>query len=422
MKKKTAFLIIVLILLVIVGVFAWLMYTSPESIPFLELNTGEGGNRGFFPFFGGGTDTATTSDTTNEPRGITPPTDADTSPLPLLRDVSQVPVSGAAVFDDPENEFSRIRFVERATGNIFEATTNSRNRERITNTTIPGTERAIFADDGNALILQYQNSATDIIETFFGSTTPAEASLNQSEKVLRGAFLPDNIIVITPGETTKDIFYLLKEDDGGTRGFISNMEGTKGKHVFTSGVSEWQALWPKEDSVVLTTNASGNDFGYSYLLNTKSGMMSPLITRKQGLTVLPNHDLTKVLYGQFSTRDGITLTIFDTKDRNETSLSLKTFPEKCVWSKTNKNLLYCGGPQTIPAGLYPDVWYQGMASLSDSLWSIDVESGDTELVADFEKISGERLDMTDLFMSSDEKYLFFTNKSNLHLWGFMVNI
>lgn len=419
MSKRTGFLIVALVILLIIGVLVFLFLFAPESLPFGSGSSG-GGTRpgGFFPFGGGEDNTVRGGEggTTTSPLPI-----VGGGPLPILRDISSFPVSGATIIDDLENEISRIRYVEREKGHVYETTTTSANKKRVSNVTVPKTQRVLWADDGNSLVFQYQNDTDqgDTVVSYYGLLS--ETQQQGVEPALGGIFLPIDIVAMAPSPEKTDIFYIAKNLDG-VVGIRANIDDTDQNVLFESPLTEWRAQWPKEDSVVLSTKASGVVTGYSYILGTKTKKLSSLLGGKPGLVVLPNHDLTKILYSTYEKERGLSLKVRDRAGGSENAIFLTTVAEKCVWGKADPVKIYCGVPNAMFPGIYPDDWYQGVVSFSDSVWSIDSETGAADLIADLEKISDKQLDMTNLFLSAQDEYLFFTDKNELHLWSIKIGV
>ncbi len=90
-----------------------------------------------------------------------------------------------------------------------------------------------------------------------------------------------------------------------------------------------------------------------------------------------------------------------TMGENRKSLSLNTWVEKCTWSSSST--VYCAVPQGLPpnAGLQP----KAFGTFPDALYKVDVDSGQSTLIA---LPDGEK-SMTNLFVTSDESKLYFTN-------------
>jgi rubrerythrin len=107
---------------------------------------------------------------------------------------------------------------------------------------------------------------------------------------------------------------------------------------------------------------------------------------------------------------------FDSKNKIVTDFSLKTLPEKCVWSQKSKNIVYCAVPQNLPQADYPDAWYQGAVSFQDQIWRLDAATGDVKLMSTLFE-ANDFIDATNPILDPTETYLLFTNKNDFQLWG-----
>ena len=68
----------------------------------------------------------------------------------------------------------------------------------------------------------------------------------------------------------------------------------------------------------------------------------------------------------------------------------------------------------MPEALYPDDWYKGLVSFSDVLVKINAENlSASSFVLD---PAGAGPDAVNLFLSEDEKTLFFMNRRDNSLW------
>lgn len=92
------------------------------------------------------------------------------------------------------------------------------------------------------------------------------------------------------------------------------------------------------------------------------------------------------------------------------SLGIPTFVSKCVWSKNNK-VVYYALPNGIPAGaVLPNDWQDGKFNSVDTFWKIDIASGETSRIIEPKDMEDAKIDAVNLFLNTDESYLYFTNK------------
>jgi hypothetical protein len=421
--KKVLTIIIILIIIAAFGFGMFWFFNKQQGGAGSNFNISE-----YFPFGqgseptpssnGNGEETGNTSENSsgNENSSSTP-----TTFLPQLWKISENPQSGAVVFVNNNDTF--VRYLDKATGNVFEGNLSGTQKKRVTNTTIPKVYETVWASDGNSLVLRYAADNTDTIKSLYAklaaakSTTTSESEEDLQE--LQGTFLPSNIsqLATEPGETGKErAFYLLPDNDMGSAGFIANLDGAKSTKIFDSALHEWLVSWPKKEIITYTTKSAAEIPGYLYFLNSQNGSFKKVLGDVRGLTTLTKPDGLQVLYSE-SGENIFSLGTYTLKTAMRKILSQKTLPEKCVWSKKEVSTLYCGIPKSIPANKYPDVWYQGLVSFSDAIWKVNASTSQAELLIDPKEKTGVEIDATNLILDKSEKYLLFTNKKDSQLWG-----
>ncbi len=453
MSRTTFIILILVVILLIVGGFGYYFYFAKQKA--IETGTEAPTLSSFFPFFGK-TNTpppgTTPVDTTVPPPvGIQNP---DTLIRPRLEQVSTRMIAGATSLlaqrimneelgimnentststttittnsTPTPSEFESIpaaRYVERGTGHIYDTYLDTLAESRVSNTTIPRIEQALFGNGGESVILRYLQDDNQTIETFTGTLSGAITSADSQGvttlKSLLGTFLPQNISDITISPDGKRIFYVSPGADG-VIGTSANIDGTGKKQVFLSPFSEWLLAWPKQSMFTATTKASGIANGYLYSVDPVSGAFAKILGNVAGLTTNISPDGGTVLYAG-SKQNGMSLALYDIASRTSVSLGLNTLPEKCVWNTAN-TVLYCGVPQTIPAGLYPDIWYQGLISFTDSLWKIDVATRATSVLINPFQALGNDIDLTAPYLDTTGRYLLFTNKKDSTLWRYDLGL
>ena len=230
----------------------------------------------------------------------------------------------------------------------------------------------------------------------------ALTSLLLDDGISRGVASPDG---------TK--YFVLEPNSNGVVGIVINSDGSGAKQVFSSALSEWMPQWVNANTIAMTTLASGQAVGYLYFLDLSTGNFTKILGPVQGLTTLTSPDLKKVLFSQTASTGFITR-IFDTTTGAVGIPGITTLPEKCTWQ--NNTILDCGVPDTVPSGLYPDDWYQGIATFGDTLWTIDTKNNTINIIVS----PSETFDITHLAASPDSNYLYFINKNDGTLWSYRI--
>ena len=293
-----------------------------------------------------------------------------------------------------------LRFVEKATGHIYQMTISNRMQGKISNSTIPGVYETIFNNNADSIIYRYPSSDNKSITSFLSFIGGKSSS-----------FLAPDIIAVSLSPD-KNNFFTLTKNKSGVIGVTSSFDQTKSSKIFSSSFSEWLPQWVTEKSIYLTTKPSYLVEGSIFSLDIKNGTLYKIFGGVNGLTTLANNTGEGILFGA-SLNIGPKLNIFNTKDH--TSFDLKTYglPEKCVWSNDNINV-YCAAPNKITGTQYPDFWYQGLVSFDDMFVKINTLTFEKSTLAN--SINETPVDAVNMFLDKQENSLFFINKKDGTLW------
>ena len=311
-----------------------------------------------------------------------------------------------------------VRYVERSNGNIYDAFADTLDARRISNTTIPRIEEALFVDSGTQVLLRYLRDDNRTIETFLGKL-PEQQLFGDSLPELTGSFLSQNIYDVVVSPDTKQLFFTTPFTND-VFGFIQDVITNRRIQVFSSPLRGWLPSWNR-DGIFVTTKATGFGTSTLFKLDTTKDTKTPekVIGNVYGMATLLSPDGQKVLYSRTNS-EGVGLILYDRKTKKYTDLKLKTLVEKCVWNNSS-TLIYCGVPESWDSGTYPDIWYQGATTFRDSLWRIDPSGlfGNTE-IENISQTAGEDIDLIKPALDKEEKYLYFINKKTLSFWQFNI--
>jgi len=340
----------------------------------------------------------------------------------VLSQIYSNPTSGA-IFTKNKSNQNVLMFVDRAVGHIYEYILENETGEtnRLTNTTVPKIQEAIWSNNGINLILRYLNDDTDIITSFTAKISTGQKVVGVPGEIT-GSFLTSNIKQLVTNPAGDKIFNIVdKSDKSGTNGFTTNIDGSNKKTVFDSQISHWNISWPKENTVTLTTKPSYRDYGLLYFFNPQTSSFNRILGNITGLSTITNKDASLVAYS-YSTNNSFALGVYNVLNKIDENIQLNTLADKCVWGNNDSKILYCAVPQSIINDNYPDAWYQGLQSFTDSIWVVNTETGDYgELYVIGENENAE-IDAYDLKISLDDKYLSFSNKKDLSLWLLKIEI
>lgn len=311
----------------------------------------------------------------------------ENKPIPRLRKLSSEPVAGAVIFSTgitKTNATSTVRFVEKGTGNVYEAKSDSLVIQRLTNTTIPKIVRAFWPPNGSGFLAQTLIAENEVVETSFvklnknKASTTAESLTPFSTTISK---LPTGIkeIAIKP-DGSKIFYYTINSSY--SNWFISNPDGTSSSLVMTHPLTEWLPKWISANTIMMQNKASSEAVVYNYFFDVSSKVLKKAGINNAGISSQTN-----------------------------------TLEEKCVRATKEKSTtLYCATPYQFPNGNYPDIWYKGLVSTEDFIQKIDLGNDIFYNTADLSSLSNQKIDVVDMSLSPDESHLIFRNKIDGYLW------
>ena len=408
MSKKIIIIISIVLIILLLGLVAFYFIVPKNN------NENPGGGlsifRNFFPFGG---ESATSTDE-EEGSGFEEQPPLQPNYTQKLRQLSFVPVAGAGVLDVKAGTV--VRFIEKATGHIYEVELFSPKQGRISNTTIPVVYDAVWGNKNNSLITRYLKADDMTVDTYsltvkeVGTTMDSTTS-PQADNTISGIIFPENISDVSVFDT--NVFYLMQGDNF-SNGYVSNFSGGNKKLIFNSPIKEVNYQFVNTKTVALTTKPHQNFPGFLYFVDTGTGQVKKILGDVLGLSTLVNTLATKVLY---LNQGNNKMSVFDVKNKINTEVVPATFPEKCAWSKKDVDFIYCGVPkQAIGSSSLTD-WYMGFVSFSDDIWIYAIENNVSGIVTNLTSDSGKVIDVYKPIISENGQYLIFINKIDNTLWS-----
>jgi hypothetical protein len=267
-----------------------------------------------------------------------------------------------------------VRYVARATGNIYQTILDKIEERKYSTTTIPKIYEAYFGNKDKSVFMRYLNGDGRTIETFLGIVPKEVLGGDTSNNEITGAFLPDDITDMSISPDNTKMFYLLNVGDN-VVGTVLNLADNKKTQVFSSPFTEWLSFWPNVNTITLTTKPSFNVPGHLYSINPNTKTFNRVLSDIVGLTTLTSPNGKLILYGDSS----LALYTYNISTKTSTLLGVRTLPEKCVWGSTSETI-YCAVPRFIETYQLPDAWYQGEISFSDQIWKISIVDGKTTML------------------------------------------
>ena len=430
MSKKTFTLIIVIVLAAIGAAYYWFFVRNASP----SIDTSSGTSQGGSSIFG---NNGSLGNQGGKPASSTKPVSTEDQPgmpVPVLRELSKTPVGGMAASTTASSTI--IRWIDRGVGRVYQAYSDNTVIDELSNTTIPRVYSTYWNHNTTSFILQSVAEDSDKVTSFYATLFPVtQLSATSSGAAstpfeLRGSSLPSATLAVAISPKGDRVFTLENNAlnnpqktnviDMTSTGYISQFNGTKKSQVLSTPLSRLNIEWPEENTLAITTKGSAGSAGFLYFVNPKDGLFNKILGNIGGLSTLTSKDASRVLYTA-STDTGIKSSLYNVKTGSSQDMIFNTMPEKCVWSTLQKNILYCAVPSTIPSATYPDDWYKGSVSFSDSIWEVDTTTGDAHQIVNLLKVAGTTIDATNLVLDPQENYLYFINNKNLTLWSLELN-
>ncbi len=447
MSRKTLIIIISALFILLLGIGVYLYFKRPATFLGIGIFPGEGPSGEVVDIVGGGEET-----------NIIVPITGEVAPPARLYELHKSPVAGVAFFEmgipviTPATKKTvkkapliphtvSARYIERGLGHIFETSLEALRAQlssqsspsaetRISNETHSRLIEALWGNNGGSVVIRsLDTSPEDIIKTRiinlsapFLSFKQGTSTENTSESTFLSAeevFLLDNIPFMAMAEDGKDSLFYLENGESYSAGAITNFKNAGATRIFTSSFTEWLPQFPNQNLITLSTRPSGEIPGYLFFLNPKTKTLTKILDGISGLTTKTSPDGKYVLYST-SKNNSFDLSVYNIAKNETLPLLVKTLPEKCVWSKKETSVVYCAVPQIFTPTLYPDRWYQGLVSFSDSVWKIDTTSARAEIIFSPEELDAPSLDIINPTLPSDDSYLLFMNKVTGTPWVYFL--
>lgn len=445
MSRKILFIIFAFILLL--GIGAYLYFKRPATFLGIGIFPGESPAGVITAPKGRGEET-----------NVTIPLPGEKTPPARLYELHKNPVAGVAFFENgiplisPATKKTikkapviphtiSTRYIERGLGHIFETSLEALRAElllpnpkvvetRISNETHSRLTEALWGlNGGSVAIRSLETNPDDTIKTRIINLSAPLSSFKQStstEMVSEPAFLsteevflPDNIPFMAIAEDGNNSLFYLENGGSSSVGTIANSKNAGVTRIFTSSFTEWLPQFPNQNLITLSTRPSGGVPGYLFFLNPKTKTLTKILDGINGLTTKTSPDGKFVLYSSTKNKS-FDLFVYNVEKKETFSLLTKTLPEKCVWSKKETSVIYCAVPQEIVPTLYPDRWYQGLVSFSDSVWKIDTRDARAEVVFTPGELGAPALDIVNPTLPSDDSSLLFMNKVTGTPWVYLL--
>lgn len=303
---------------------------------------------------------------------------------------------------------TRLRFLERSTGYLFESDLQTGKTLRLTNTLMPRVYEALFTGTGLPVIQRLEGeSIVASTLTYAGTSTPqafGDISVTPLGAIRHLAVHPKK----------QEILSLV--DDGREAVLIrAAWDGSKPSRITASSLHDWIINWLEDDTIVLTQSPASGVPGSAFRI--ESGALMPIVRSVPGLTILPKARSGALLMSSDS--GTVALSSRGSAASSTVTLPIRTVTEKCVWAPGTTLIAYCAVPETIPSSEFLNAWYQGRIHTSDSWWRVDASTATAEPLFSSASMNVS-VDVENPVINETGEYIAFRNAYDKSVWVLRV--
>lgn len=267
-------------------------------------------------------------------------------------------------------EVMYMRYIDREEGLIYDINIQTGERGVVSENIIADVEQAIWINQRIAGIQKDDGSLWLI-------------NINEVEREISSTFIDENVEEV------------ISHQSG-----LAYLQGQVITQINSSGVKSTLATLPITGWSITST---GNIL-YIYP-KSSSGIISPLYrVTTSGLVKETEESGLVAQAGPGGIQISTNTTLRDT--------TIRTIADKCA---VGVEFTYCGVPTSIPEGSYPDDWYKGVVSFTDSIWVVDNSSNGTENIGALPIIDSYKMKFWE-----NAGRITFINKKDGTLWMYTL--
>lgn len=193
--------------------------------------------------------------------------------------------------------------------------------------------------------------------------------------------------------------------------FTADGNGSNAKTVFNTRVKDIRVEWVAGNQIAVSTAPSAFVPNVLWVLNTETQKLLPVLSQIYGFTMKWSPSGGNFLFSQTNSK-GANLSLFASNQTgtDAKNLNIATLPEKCAFSKKDENIIFCAAPKSAPDIVWPDDYYKHLYSAQEQIWSVNLSTGQKDLVYEFSNTLS--FDAADLALSPQDNRLVFLNKKD----------
>lgn len=210
------------------------------------------------------------------------------------------------------------------------------------------------------------------------------------------------------------IFYLFTDSRGSRTLNIANADGGEWKKIADLGSTEvFVAAVPQSSTVSFWNRPLASTPSTLETVTLSGENRKTLFSGKFGADYVwaPNGENVLLSAGEESNSHAPSLSLVRVTNGEVRTLGVPTFINKVVWSKDNQTLYYALPVDLPEDAILPDDYFAKNLHSKDTFWKIDIGTGKKTRLVNLSETNKD-LDSTDLFLSPNEDFLYFTDRKS----------
>jgi hypothetical protein len=307
------------------------------------------------------------------------------------------PVIDKAVEDITMSSNGSLNYYDKDSGKFYRRLSDGTISE-ISSKVFYNVSNVTWSNQGDRAIMEYPDGS----KTFYDFTGKRQYTLPKEMKNFSFSATGDKIGAQVIGPTQESNWLVTSNPDGSNLNFLEPI-GDKGNDVAVN--------WSPNSQVVATFRDTHDAVRQEIIfIGQNQENFKSLIVPGRGFTGQWTPDSNKMLYSVYNQGSDYKPTLYlvdangDNIGNNNAGINLNTWSDKCTISRDSSSA-YCAVPRDLPFG---SGWYPELADgLPDDFYQVDLKSGRTSLLA---IPSGGDYSANHIFLSSDERMLYFTDQ------------
>ena len=283
-------------------------------------------------------------------------------------------------------------------GHVFFATYAQKpSLKRVLQVTIPSVQESLFSTKGEWVIRRFLNENENIVSAI--NTLPQK----EEAKTLAADAL------FLKRHPLKDLLLFLKKEKPGLSLYTYDIKTEKQQEIWSSYLTQWEAdFWG--DDIIIWQRGAYNLSSSIFLINPQNGSETVLADALVGLEVKPFTDNLAFISTTKNRKPKLQII---NKVGEITELDIETFASKCAFLE--KDFVLCFVPEKIEGEL-PDDWYMGNVIFKDSIYKINIKTGEKEKIYPQDNDPNFQVDATHVKINKSKTAVYFIDKKTGSLW------